>query len=250
MVFFKTVAYSCDHQVAKIVKISYFKGTHRRKGQRYASERFKDTLWGISCLGHPQSVVFVGAVVVNRHRNLTSYFFLFFQRLGAQPVPWRWCFMSSCKRQCSVLWGFFRRWVWLNQTNYYQMWSFSKSNFNHLNLTCEKILQNLTSSQTSFFFLNSLFHYSSGNKQTKKQIENYLTKNGCFVQLLSCSSQTHERQRCVFKSCCRPTKEKKRKKQKKLSRLWVPALVKPTHVKVVLPPSPSALPSDRMPMWF
>lgn len=102
---------------------------------------------------------------------------------------------------------------------YYQMWSFSKSNFNHLNLTYEKILQNLTSSQTSFFFLNSLFHYSSGNKQTKKQIENYLTKNGCFVQLLSCSSQTHERQRCVFKSCCRPTKEKKRKKQKKLSRL-------------------------------
>lgn len=133
---------------------------------------------------------------------------------------------------------------------YYQMWSFSKSNFNHLNLTYEKILQNLTSSQTSFFFLNSLFHYSSGNKQTKKQIENYLTKNGCFVQLLSCSSQTHERQRCVFKSCCRLTKEKKRKKQKKLSRLWVPALVKPTHVKVVLPPSPSALPSDRMPMWF
>lgn len=235
MVFFKTVAYSCDHQVAKIVKISYFKGTHRRKGQRYASERFKDTLWGISCLGHPQSVVFGGAVVVDRHRNLTSYFFFFF---------------SAPRRTASAMMVMFHVIMQEAVLYYYQMWSFSKSNFNHLNLTYEKILQNLTSSQTSFFFLNSLFHYSSGNKQTKKQIENYLTKNGCFVQLLSCSSQTHERQRCVFKSCCRLTKEKKRKKQKKLSRLWIPALVKPTHVKVVLPPSPSALPSDRMPMWF
>lgn len=67
--FYITVA--CDHQTAKRDKL-FEVSTPQRK----ATEHFRGTLRGVSCLFHPHSDVCGGTVVVNWRKHLTSTLFI------------------------------------------------------------------------------------------------------------------------------------------------------------------------------